>query len=414
MGTIQSKDQQRRERESKVHYFVNNNFPNLSILSPYPVRCDAPPPPPPPLPSLSPNEPPPPPSLDGKSDSNGSTNSSSSSNNSSNTNKDLVIPPTSSVPNPGPYEQAIYPYKSLLSLNTHDGFNMEIQKQLSPFMVVMHNFALGTSFPDGSNKSYTFITQVADENGVVMTNFDPFRKSVGGRIIKSMLGGMATTKLQASVSPDGSNDQLLAEVDIGAMTWTGNLKYGSMGGGIVFGMNYFQGITERLAMGGEGMYVAANGNLMNSYTIKYDMPAPVGPDEEGENDTLDSISKAAASASAPGDSLTSKSSSSFMAQLNPAQGMLNLYYKRVVTPNRVTLGAELMVVPTLETQLTFGGEFKLERSKVSLAVDGTGKIQSILETKIGMAPGSPTLSLNAEVDHGKDSMKFGYGLNVGS
>ncbi len=282
-------------------------------------------------------------------------------------------------------------------------------------MVVMHNFALGTTLPDGSNKAYSFLTQVADENGVIMTSFDPFKKAVTGRVVRALLGGAATGKLQASVSPDGSNDTLLAEMDIGAMTWTGNLKYGSMGGGIVFGMNYYQSITERLAMGGEGMYVAANGNLMNSYTIKYEMPAMSGIDTDEEDSGSDAISKAAGSAGGDAaEPLSSKPSSWFLAQLNPSQGMLNLYYKRVVTPNRVTLGAELMVVPTLETQLTFGGEFKLQRSKVALAVDGTGKIQSVLETKIGMAPGSPTLSLNAEVDHGKDAMKFGYGLSVGS
>jgi hypothetical protein len=30
-----------------------------------------------------------------------------------------------------------------------------------------------------------------------------------------------------------------------------------------------------------------------------------------------------------------------------------------------------------------------------------------------MAPGSPKLNFNAEVDFGKDSMVFGYGLNIG-
>lgn len=258
-----------------------------------------------------------------------------------------------------------------------------------------------------------------------MTSFDPIKKAVTGRVIQGFLGGAATGKLQASLSPDGSDDSLLAEVDLGAMTWTSNLKYGSMGGGMVFGMNYYQGITQRLAMGGEGMYVAANGNLMSSYTLKYEMPAPSGLEEDNDRKTdaqekMDEISLAAANAGGgPGGAasdgdLSSKPSSWFMAQLNPAQGMLNLYYKRVVTPNRVTLGAEFMMVPTLESQLTFGAKFKLQRSDISLSCDGTGKIKSVLETKLGMAPGSPTLSLNAEVDHGKDSMKFGYGLSVGS
>jgi mitochondrial import receptor subunit TOM40 len=265
-------------------------------------------------------------------------------------------------------------------------------------MVAIHSFWLGTSLPDGRNKTYSFITQVADEEGLLMTNVDPMLKTVNGRIHRALLGGLAMGKLQCSVSPDGQSDQLLGEVDFGAMTWTGNLKYGSMGGGCVFGLNYYQGITEKLAMGGEGMYIAANGNMMSSYTVKYECDAPGA--EDG-----DAIAKASASSPKP--------SSWFCGQVHPAQGMLNLHYKRVVTTNRVTLGAELQMAPTLESQVMFGAEFQLARSKFAMAVDGTGKVQSNLETALGMAPGSPKLNFNAEVDHAKDSMKFGYGLNIG-
>jgi len=247
------------------------------------------------------------------------------------------------------------------------------------------------------------------------TTFDPYKKAVSGRLIRSLLGGALTAKVQLAVSPDGGNDQLLTEVDIGGGTWMGKVTYGSMGGGIVAGMNYYQGVTERLAVGGEGMYVAANGSLMNSYTVKYEMPAPSGNGSGDGTDDKDQKGDAIGDAAATaGGDLSGSPSSWFLAQLNPAQGMLNLYYKRVVTPNRVTLGAEMMVVPTLESQLTFGAEFKLQRSKVSMTVDGTGKIQSVVEAKMGMGTESPTLSLNAEVDHAKDSMKFGYGLTVGS
>mmetsp|Transcript_11388 Transcript_11388/g.13212 ORF Transcript_11388/g.13212 Transcript_11388/m.13212 type:complete len:406 (-) Transcript_11388:1130-2347(-) len=405
MGTSQSK-QQRRESNifssSSIPLIHFKNYP-LSFNHFNLVQCDAPPPPPPP--SMDPNAPPPPPSA-------------SSSTPKSNTDVDQIAAAAAAatVPNPGPYEHAFMPCKAITSLNTQEGFSMDIQKPLSPYMLVMHNFLLGAALPDGRNKAYTFLTQFADENIVLVANFDPMRQAVTGRLIKPLLNGLITGKLQVSVSPDGSNDSLLAETDIGGMTWTGNLKYGSMGGGLVYGMNYYQSITQRLAMGGEGMYVAANGNIASSYTLKYDMPAKSGDDQSNDDpSSSDAISQAAANAGDPssGD-LSNKPSSWFLAQLNPSQGMLNLYYKRVVTPNRVTLGAELMVVPTLESQLTFGAEFKLQRSKISMAVDGTGKIQSVVESKLGMAPGSPTLSLNAEVDHAKDSMKFGYGLSVGS
>lgn len=261
--------------------------------------------------------------------------------------------------------------------------------------------------PDGRNKTYTFITQVADEDGLFMTRVDPSQKSFDGRVHRSLLGGAMMGKVQISASPEGGNDQMLGELDFGGMTWTGNLKYGSMGGGNVFGLNYYQGITEGLSMGGEGMYIAANGNLMSSYTMKYEMEAKSGLDDN--DSSVDDISKAAAAAGP----ISSKPSSFFLGQINPAQGMLNLHYKRVVTPDRVTLGAELSCTPDLQSTLVLGAEFQLTRSKVAMALHGTGRLQSVLETKLGMAPSSPTLSLNADVNHAEDSMKFGYGLNIG-
>jgi len=275
--------------------------------------------------------------------------------------------------------------------------------------------------PDGRTKNYSFVTQVADEAGLFMARLDPEKRSVDGRIHRSLAGGIAMGKVQVVVGSaeegGGQNDQMLGELDFGGLTWTGNLKYGSMGGGNVFGMNYYQSITQKLAMGGEGMYLAVNGTLLNSYTIRYEMDAPNGLEEEGATDTPkggDAIA-AAAAAMGPGQSAVgNRPSSWFLGNFNPAQGALNLHYKRVVTPNRVTLGAELTCSPvTLESQVVFGAEFQLTRSKVALAVDGTGKLQTVLETKLGMAPGSPSLSFSAEVDHGNDAMKFGYGLNIG-
>jgi len=276
--------------------------------------------------------------------------------------------------------------------------------------------------PDGRTKNYSFVTQVADENGLFMARLDPEKRSVDGRIHRSLLGGIAMGKVQVGISPPGEeaggqNDQMLGELDFGGMTWTGNLKYGSMGGGNVFGLNYYQSVTERLAIGGEGMYLAVNGSLLNSYTIRYEMNAPTGFEEEGgKNGTkeADAIAAAAAAMGPGASSISNQPSSWFLGNFNPSQGALNLHYKRVVTPNRVTLGAELTCSPfTLESQVMFGAEFQLTRSKVALAVDGNGKLQTVLETKLGMAPGSPSLNFSAEVDHGNDAMKFGYGLNMG-
>jgi len=335
-----------------------------------------------------------------------------------------------SIQNPGPYEQAAMPSKSLTTLDTHDGFRMDIQKQLSPYMVAIHSFWLGTNMlPDGRNKTYSFVTQVADEDGLYMARYDPEKGTVDGRIHKALMGGAVLAKIQMSLSappppkgsdgsenpeatasmggPPGQNDQCLGEIDFSGLTWTANLKYGSMACDNIYGLNYYQSITESLAMGGEAMYVAANGNLISSYTAKYEMDAKSGLDEEDSDD----FSKRTSDSASP--TGKGRASSWFMGQVNPGQGAMNLYYKRVVTPNRVTMGAELQCNGIMESQVTFGAEFSLTRSKVCLAIDGSGRIQTVLETKLGMAPGSPTLNVNADVDHSKDIMRFGYGLNVG-
>jgi mitochondrial import receptor subunit TOM40 len=224
------------------------------FLSPSTVRCDAPPLPPPIMDSSAP---PPPPSP--KNDT--SSSKDDTTNNTSSTTQQQQQLYMTKIPNPGPYESASYPSKRLTSLETQDGFRMDIQKQLSPYMVAIHSFWLGTNMlQDGRNKTYSFVTQVADENGLYMARLDPERGTIDGRIQRAILGGLAMAKLQFGVSAaglgigqssseggaaseeggggGGSNDQLLGEVDFGGLTWTGNLKYGSMGGGIIFGFNY--------------------------------------------------------------------------------------------------------------------------------------------------------------------------------
>jgi len=312
----------------------------------------------------------------------------------------------SAYTNPGPYEMLAQDSKRLVTLDTYDGFRCDISKQLSPYMVAIHNFWLGTSMmQDGRKSTYAFVCQVADENGLLMARVDPGRGSCDGRVHRAVLGGLAMAKLQLGLSTEGQSDQALAELDFGGMTWTGNLKYGSMGGGLAYGCNYYQAVTPRLSMGGEGMYLSANNMMMSNYTLKYIMPAKTGEEELSIG--------VPAQPKAPGAVPTeSEGSSTIWASFNTMQQQASLSYRRVVTPNRVTLAGSLDFSPmTLESQVVLGAEFKLNRSKLNFTVDGTGHIQSTLETKLGMTQGVPTLSFSADVDHMQDAMKFGYGLN---
>ena len=320
----------------------------------------------------------------------------------------------SSCPNPGPLEGATWDVRRLTSLDTYDGIRVDISKQLSPYFAVVHNFHLGTTMlPDGKNCSYGMTTQMNDEDGFMMARVDPERGTVDGRIHRALLGGLAMGKVQVGTSSEGANDQLLGEIDVGAQTWTGNVKYGSMGGGNVLGCNYYQAVSPRIAMGGEGMYISANGNMMSSYTAKLLFPNVNNTTTNDE--TKDSIAAVAASVSGPENNNGGEAPAYLAATYNAGQGMLSFAYKRAVTPSRVNIAASLECSPmTLESQVVVGAEFQLTRSKMNICVDGSGRVQSVLETKLGREPGSPALNFAAELDHGKNVMKFGYGLNIGS
>lgn len=348
------------------------------------AKCDAPLPPPP-LPDSSGAPPPPPPAAAASDDAIASAASAA----------------RISIPNPGPYEQSAVDGKRLVSIDTFDGLRFDISKQLSPFMAVVHSFWLGTNMiPDGRNKTYSFIAQIADEQGLLFTRIDFDRGSVDGRIHRALLGGLCMGKLQLGLSAngDGAQDQCMAEVDFGGQTWTANLKYGSMGGGLLYGCNYFQSITPRVAMGGEGIYIAANQGLLANYTLKFNLPAPAA--EQDDSSTADNNGADAAV------------TSTMCCNYNAGQDMLTLNYKRTVTPNRVSLAAELSCSPTsLDSQVLLGAEFKLTRSKIGICVDGEGRIQSNVEAKLGMG-GAPTIQFSGELDHVKNVMRFGYGLNI--
>jgi mitochondrial import receptor subunit TOM40 len=371
----------------------------ISFLQTPTTRCDGDnknsPPAPPPLPSsdASAAPPPPPPSATPENDDSIARAAAAAS---------VMI-------NPGPYEGASSDLKRLVMLDTHDGFRCDINKQLSPYLAVVHSFWLGTNMlPDGRKRTYTWLAQVADESSLVFARIDPSALSVDGRIHKSLLGGMAVAKLQLGLSNEGQNDQCLVDVDLNGMSWSGNLKYGSMGGGPVYGCAFHQGITSRFSMGGEGMYVAANGNMMSNYLLKY---AFGGGSNSSNNNNIDTTT-----ATATPEQPSSPPNSAICVQYapsGPSQFPLTLNYKKIVTPKRVTLGAELSCDPmSFASHVVLGAEFKFNRSKLHVTVDGNAKMQSVFETTLGKEPGQPRLSLSAELDHMKDEMKFGYGLAI--
>jgi len=100
-----------------------------------------------------------------------------------------------------------------------------------------------------------------------------------------------------------------------------------------------------------------------------------------------------------------------------SSGMMTLNYKRVITPQRVSVGSELafpLFAPLQDSpELLLGAEFNLTRSKLQWSLDcNTGKINSVLETRLGMSPMAPRFTLSAAMDHFNQDFKFGYSINI--
>mmetsp|Transcript_9086 Transcript_9086/g.18171 ORF Transcript_9086/g.18171 Transcript_9086/m.18171 type:complete len:339 (+) Transcript_9086:138-1154(+) len=331
-------------------------------------RCDAPPAPPP-LPSTN-SPPPPPPDADEKGEAAAEKNDSISE----------AISSVSAYSNPGPWEAFNSECKRVVFLDTFDGAKVDLSKQLSPFLLINHNWMLGTTaVPDPMKNFYSFTTQVmVDEQTAVIGRIDA-GGTVEARVHRGWLQSedlQVATKVVAVATPEfNENNQMVMDVDVGGRTWSGQVKMGSLHGGNILGLSYVQSITPSLTIGGDALHLGSQGASIGSYGVRY-----AGTDWIG------------------------------CGQWSGLQQAMMINYKRTVTPNRVTLGAELQIAPTFDTAVSFGGEFNLKQSKFSTVVDGGGGIKSVLEARLGPAA---TLVFSGEVDHGKDVYKFGYGLTIG-
>ena len=113
--------------------------------------------------------------------------------------------------------------------------------------------------------------------------------------------------------------------------------------GTHLGCSYVQAITKRLALGGEGILQAAAPAATFTSALKW---------------TGDAVGRR-------------------VLELRGRRTARPAGAVTTVSPNRVTLGTELNVAPaTGDASFSAGAEFALKQSRVNLAVDGSGRMQS--------------------------------------
>jgi mitochondrial import receptor subunit TOM40 len=282
------------------------------------------------------------------------------------------VPKKKKAVNPGPYENAQDGTKSVVGVDSFDGFRFEINKPLSPKFAMSHSFLLGTTqIPSGYQ--YAFGANVAPTASSLLMGRVDLQKTVIARYHQQFYGGRALLKLggQMPSDPESSPSHFSGDLLYMGDDFTASIKAQS---GPVVALNYMQSLTDSLAVGGELLFHAPTKKRFYSGLVRYRRP-------EWE-----------------------------MCVSAQSMGLLIADYDRKIS-SRVRAGVEMTVnMNTRESEVKAGAQFVFKQGKFAATVDSSGVITTTLEERV-----TPALSFlfSSELDHSAESFRFGYGLQVG-
>jgi len=270
--------------------------------------------------------------------------------------------------NPGPFDRADQESKRLLNPDWWDGFRMVVNKPLSQRFSSSHEFLLGSSTTESGNAFHFGVNCSPVDETMLMARMDPsgqldaqWHQTIHPKLL---------SRIVASLSPESEKSVMQADLEYKGSDFTSTLKLSQ---GPYIGISYFQSITSRLAMGGEGFYTHAQGAGHIVARAKFT------DDDQIATATLTTLNTASAN------------------------------YVRKVN-ERVNLAAELEVnLSNLESIANIGWEFALRQSRVSGTFDGkviTGQLVQMIDPSV-------SLYFNAMLDHSRDKHRFGYGVQIG-
>jgi mitochondrial import receptor subunit TOM40 len=282
------------------------------------------------------------------------------------------VPPPTMLNNPGAWDKSDSDAQRILKVDSFDGAKFELQKGFSPLFGTTHTISMGSALHQGQGY-YVFGTSYFQNDDVLMGRMDNSGR-MDGQWHHTYPTHVDTHRVQASLAPNSIKEShLMCDFEHRGADYTGGLKFGLMEGPLV-GISYFQAVTPRIALGGEGYYLDArkvtNVNIRGRYTDN---------------------------------AITACSTLS-------STGTISLSLSRRIN-NRLGLATEIEVAPaTLQSHASVGIEALMRQSKFQANISSTGLIQSLLQSII--APNCSIL-LCAIVDHRKDIYKFGAGIQLG-
>nr|CCA19543.1 Mitochondrial Protein Translocase (MPT) Family puta [Albugo laibachii Nc14] len=285
------------------------------------------------------------------------------------------------LPNPGLYENALNELKGPVSVDAFDGFRFDFTRILGQNFSTSHSILLGSSMIPGG--LYQFGANVVAEDPMDPSTFlmskitpDGFLDARWNQRLSSnwklrVKGQLKPSSSDPSADGGGGESQVLADLDYMCGDFCCNFKVSN---GPLYGMSYFQSLTQRLALGGEAYFHGEHVKVIAAYCARYTADDWVAAGTAG------------------------------------AGGTLQLQYLRKIQGHRMKYGSELTYnYRSGESNATMGGQFEIGASRLSMSLDQSGRVASSVETHV--LPNF-LLTLAAEAFPAKSDFKFGYGAQI--
>lgn len=283
----------------------------------------------------------------------------------------------SKLPLPVKYEDLQREAFMALKPDNFEGFRFEFAKPLNQQFILTHSIFMGNiEIPTQGGPIYKCPVSAYEFGANIMSSklLLVGRMTSEGRMsgrLKYDLSDWLSVKWQGQLVNEPDVSQQMWDVDVKGSDWWGQLKCGSNG---FFGANYFQSVTQNLAMGGEFFWMQEQGRSGVGFAARH-----VG---DKHISTLQMANT----------------------------GVLALSYVHKVG-EKASLATDLMYNAHLrEATTSIGYDYLFQRAHVRGKIDSNGVLSAFLEEKLNPAV---TFLLSGEINHSKKDYKFGFGLQLG-
>jgi len=282
------------------------------------------------------------------------------------------------LPQPVRYEELQKENIMSLRPDVFEGMRFDFTKPLNQNFSLSHSIAMGneqiqTPNPDQIYKmpasTYEFGANLIGNKGMMIGRMVHDGRFSGR--VKYDLTDNVSVKLQSQLDKENRYSQTMFDLDFKGLDWNGQLKVGNSQ---FVGVNYFQSVTNNLALGGEAFYLGSQRKSGIGLAMRHQSDPGIATCQIANT------------------------------------GMLSCTYHHKVS-EKVFLASEFMWNWNLrEATAAVGYDYILRQCRLRGKVDSSGVITAFLEERLNVGV---NFVLSAEVDHFRKDYKFGFGMNVG-